>query len=279
MAIFNRIRIGNLKNVKRFFRWPSLRVGILLILLIILFTANGILWYLYYFSNKEAKESKLEEPQKQWEISLNENPVDESKLREEYSLNTEEKKEDMQRQSLTAPDKNTASNQTASGEKKKDVELSSKKDTEGETAELKVTADLNVMSLPVTGKIVTEFSKDTLVYSKTLNQWCAHKGVDIQADLGTPVKAALAGTVVEVKTNDPALGVVVVIDHGNGVKTLYGNLMSDKLVKKGMKVKKGDIIGGVGNTAPYESEDPPHLHFEVIKNNESIDPQQFFKNI
>lgn len=273
MGIFDRIRMKTTGSLKRFFRWPSLRVGLLIIFLIILFTANGVFWYLYYFSHKDIEENKAEERQKQWEINLNEKPLDEAKLKEEYSLKPEEKKENIKKESTLVSEKAGGNIRTVAKQN------SNIKDSKQEIVEVKETADLNLITLPVTGKIITEFSKDTLIYSKTLNQWCVHKGIDIAADLGTPVKAALSGTVVEIKKDDPILGVVVVIDHGNGIKTLYGNLMSDKLVQKGKKVKKGEIIGGVGNTAPYESEDPPHLHFEIIKNNENIDPQQFFKNV
>jgi murein DD-endopeptidase MepM/ murein hydrolase activator NlpD len=85
--------------------------------------------------------------------------------------------------------------------------------------------------------------------------------------------------VVEIRKDDPRLGVVVVIDHGGGIKTVYGNLASDKLVQKGQGVKKGQVIGAVGKTAPYEIEDPPHLHFEVLKGGSSIDPERFLPKI
>ena len=152
-------------------------------------------------------------------------------------------------------------------------------EAEIKTAKLQVVPTMATMAMPTLGKVITTFAMDTLVYSKTLEQWNTHNGIDIAADLGSPIKAAMDGTVVEVISNDPKLGVVVVIDHGGGIKTLYANLQSDNLVKKGDLIKKGQIIGAVGKTAPYEIEDPPHLHFEVLKDGKNIDPQQYLPKI
>ncbi len=125
--------------------------------------------------------------------------------------------------------------------------------------------------MPVFGDVTFEFAKDKLVYSKTLEEWRTHDGVDIAADRGTPVKAAADGVVSEIK-NDPRYGVVVIIDHKDGIKTVYSNLASDDMVTSNQKVKQGDIIGSVGDTAIFESAEQSHLHFEVLVDNESVDP-------
>ena len=135
------------------------------------------------------------------------------------------------------------------------------------------------MAMPTLGKIITPFAMDTLVYSKTLEQWNSHSGIDIAAELGTPVRAAMAGTVAEVRSNDPRLGIVVILDHGDGIQTIYGNLQSDKTVKKGDTIQKGQVIGAVGQTAPFEIEDPPHLHFEVVKDGKNINPEEYLPKL
>jgi murein DD-endopeptidase MepM/ murein hydrolase activator NlpD len=95
-----------------------------------------------------------------------------------------------------------------------------------------------------------------------------HEGIDITARKGTPVYAASAGKVIIAGNMKDGYGNKVVIDHGNGYRTLYAHL--DKiLVKWGQEVNLAQQIGKVGNTGGSVS---PHLHYEVQKNNYVIDP-------
>lgn len=128
--------------------------------------------------------------------------------------------------------------------------------------------------VPVFGETILEFAQDKLVYSKTLEEWRAHSGVDIAADRGTAVKAVTNGVVSDVK-NDPRLGITVIIDHQNGIKSVYSNLASDNMVYPNLKVSQGEVIGSVGNTAYFESVEQSHLHFEVWKNNAPVDPSSY----
>ena len=130
--------------------------------------------------------------------------------------------------------------------------------------------------LPIDGSIITEFTKDTLIYSETLETWTGHSGIDISAKEGTIVKAAMDGTVKEV-FEDKLWGTVIIIDHGNGYETKYANLAIKDMVKVGTKVKKGDSISKVGKTASIEMMMEPHLHFEVIKDGKNIDPRSINK--
>ena len=131
------------------------------------------------------------------------------------------------------------------------------------------------LSKPVEGEYGQTYSKDQLRYSKTLDQWTTHQGLDIKADEGTKVCAALAGEVTDVK-EDGFYGNVVIIDHGNHVRTVYACLAATNTVKVGDKVEKGQQIGAVGTSAMIESEEGPHLHFEVWKGDASQDPATTF---
>ena len=124
---------------------------------------------------------------------------------------------------------------------------------------------------PVKGEIIKEYAKDNLLYSNTLNEWTTHLGIDIKADKTTVVKAAYEGTVESIK-NDPRYGLTVIIEHDDGFKTVYSNLLTSEFVVEGEKVKTGQTIGTVGNTATFESKDESHLHFEILKDNEQVDP-------
>ena len=128
------------------------------------------------------------------------------------------------------------------------------------------------LMFPVQGEIILPFAMDRLVYFKTLEQWSTHAGINIRSERGTPVKAA-AGGVVEKVYHDDRLGISILLDHGNGLKTLYANLSTDDMVKKEQSVKEGQVISGVGNTALIKSADESHLHFEVIKDGKHIDPK------
>lgn len=132
--------------------------------------------------------------------------------------------------------------------------------------------------LPVDGPVTLEYAMDRLVYSKTLEEWRAHSGVDIASDRGTPVKAVADGVVCDVR-NDLYYGITVVIDHGNNLKTLYRNLASDDTVAVNQKVTQGEIIGSIGNTAMDESSEQPHLHFEVLHMDVVTDPMEYLPDV
>lgn len=130
------------------------------------------------------------------------------------------------------------------------------------------------MIMPVFGQICVDYSSDKPVFSKTLEQWQTHEYVEIACEKGSAVKAVADGYVSEIK-DDPRYGITIVLDHSNGLKTVYANLASSNMVSTNQKVSIGDIIGCVGNTAVFESAEQPHLHFEVLKNDEPVNPANY----
>lgn len=98
-----------------------------------------------------------------------------------------------------------------------------------------------------------------------------HKGMDFTAPVGTPIYASGNGTVIRAQRS-PTFGKVVYIDHGYGYKTIYAH-MSKMKARKGEKVKRGDLIGYVGNTGRSVSS---HLHYEVHKNDRALNPINFY---
>lgn len=129
---------------------------------------------------------------------------------------------------------------------------------------------------PVDGEIIKNYAKDNLVYSETLEEWTTHLGWDIKADKTTVVKASATGKVKSIK-NDPRYGLSIIIEHQDGYETLYSNLLSTEFVTVGEEVKQGQSIGTVGNSAAFEIADTAHLHFEITKNGENIDPSTLVK--
>lgn len=149
--------------------------------------------------------------------------------------------------------------------------------TQGDTkTEAEETKKELSFKMPVEGEIVRNFAKDNLVYSTTLDEWITHLGIDIKADKTTVVKASEAGTVKSIK-NDPRYGLTVVIEHESGFKTVYSNLLTAEFISEGEEVIQGQTVGTVGTTATFEVADDPHLHFEILKDNEQEDPTIYLK--
>lgn len=129
---------------------------------------------------------------------------------------------------------------------------------------------------PIEGEISKEYAKDNLVYSETLKEWTTHLGIDIKAERASVVKASADGTVKYIK-NDPRYGLTIIIEHSNGFETRYCNLLTTEFVSEGEEVKAGQTIGTVGDSAVYEIVDESHLHFEILKNGENLNPSDYVK--
>ena len=99
-----------------------------------------------------------------------------------------------------------------------------------------------------------------------------HSGMDFTAALGTEAYATGDGVVYDVERNEWGYGNMVILDHGYGYKTRYAHLMKPA-VRKGQKVKRGQVIGYIGATGKATG---VHLHYEVLKNDDQIDPINFF---
>jgi murein DD-endopeptidase MepM/ murein hydrolase activator NlpD len=99
-----------------------------------------------------------------------------------------------------------------------------------------------------------------------------HYGMDFSARKGTPIYATGNGTVKRADNRSSGFGKHIRIDHGFGYVSLYAHL-SKYNVRRGQKVKRGDIIGFVGNTGRSRG---PHLHYEILKDNKKINPLNFY---
>ncbi len=118
---------------------------------------------------------------------------------------------------------------------------------------------------PTTGTITSRFgvrSRDN------------HKGIDIGAPKGTPIKAAASGTVLHSGNKNDGYGNYVILSHGNGVQTYYAHC-SELLVSKGQSVEQGQVIAKVGSTGISTGN---HLHFEVRINGVAQNPQNYVYN-
>lgn len=168
-------------------------------------------------------------------------------------------------------DTQTTDKETANSAKSTNTTTTTEKESKSST---KTQKDTKFVSPIESSNILREYAKDSLVYSETLKEWITHLGIDIKAEKATIVKAAADGTVKDIK-NDPRYGLTIIIEHSNGYKTLYANLLTTEFVSEGEEVKAGETIGTVGDTAVYEVVDEPHLHFEILKDNENVNPSEY----
>lgn len=139
----------------------------------------------------------------------------------------------------------------------------------------KLSDDFKII-MPVSGDILKEFSNDNLVYSATFGDYRTHNGIDIKTKRSEAVFSVADG-VVENVYSDSLEGIVIEINHNNGFKSIYKNLSSDKMVKKGESVTEGQVISGVGETAIFEAKDEEHLHFEIKKDDVFVNPLEYVK--
>lgn len=198
--------------------------------------------------------------------------VDESKNTTNNTTNNTVTNNTTKQSNTTNATTNTAS-KSVSKSKKNAENLTKQENTTKSTT--KETKEIS-FAKPVEGDIIRKFAKDNLVYSETLQEWVTHLGIDIKANKTTVVKASADGTVKSIK-NDPRYGLTIIIDHDDGYQTIYSNLLTTEFVVEGEKVKQGQSIGTVGNTAVFEISDESHLHFEILKDSEQLDPNIYIK--
>lgn len=175
---------------------------------------------------------------------------------------------------------NTVSTSTknTSNVENKSVDSSNNKETTNTKEENVTKVEKKVLKFeaPVEGEISKDFANETLIYSKTLDEWTTHLGIDIKGEKTSVVKAAESGTVESIK-NDPRYGLTVTITHIDGFKTVYSNLLTAEFVTEGKNVEKGDTIGTIGESASFEILDNPHLHFEMYKDETPVNPTIYLK--
>jgi murein DD-endopeptidase MepM/ murein hydrolase activator NlpD len=133
-----------------------------------------------------------------------------------------------------------------------------------------ISKEFKIDYLPVEGKITSSFGTRVDPITKTTEN---HEGIDINAKLGTAVKAVYDGTV-ETVENSKTMGLMLVINHNNNFKTVYGHLSEIK-ISEGEMVTKGSIVALTGNTGESTG---PHLHFEIHKNDKAVNPMDYLNS-
>ena len=111
-------------------------------------------------------------------------------------------------------------------------------------------------------------------HNQTLGWYYEHKGVDFAAEEGTQVMSMADGKVESI-TEDVLTGTQIVVDHGDGLKTVYCFVTAADGLKAGDEVSKGEVIGTVAKANGSEYKDGPHLHLEVTMDGKNVDPAEY----
>ena len=153
-----------------------------------------------------------------------------------------------------------------------DVPTGNQKPDKINTSDKPVSAPV-VWSMPANGIVTKSHDLTKQVFSITMNDYRVHCGIDIQTAADADVVAAADGTVLSVE-NDPFMGTTIAIQHEDQYISYYKNLKETTAsgIAVGEKVKAGQIIGSVGETAILEISEEPHLHFEIKQAGEYADP-------
>ena len=133
------------------------------------------------------------------------------------------------------------------------------------------------LALPVSGSLAKGHSVDVQVFSKTMNEYRTHLGIDISTAEGADVRAAADGSVAKI-WEDPMMGYCVALEHAGECVTVYKNLAPTLAngIEEGTAVKSGQLIGSVGDSAMMEIAEEPHLHMEVTVGGLQVDPMDYF---
>ena len=285
-----------MKRGKRFFENDNLFIYVGTAVFFVLAIALGIIMFML---NKTTSKLEKDSGQVIQESQTGENAESVSteigKTIQEQEKSEEVKNEENNLKQ-TASNSNNSTDVTSSSEKKENTtngvktnsEINKADESDTKSSETNPTTDNNKKSniietkkeitfvRPTEGEIICEYAKETLIYSETLKEWITHTAIDIKADKTSVIKASADGVVKSI-VNDPRYGLTVVIEHDDGYETVYANLLTAEFVVAGEEVTQGQTIGTAGNTASFESSMECHLHFELIKDGEYLDPAIYLK--
>ena len=131
--------------------------------------------------------------------------------------------------------------------------------------------------LPVSGSLSSKHDPALQVFSPTMNDYRVHLGIDISTDEGAPVYAAADGKVSKI-WKDTLMGYCIAIEHSGNCFTIYKNLAEElpEGIAEGSKVRSGQLLAAVGDSAMVEIAQEPHLHFEMTVDDLAVDPLEYF---
>lgn len=126
------------------------------------------------------------------------------------------------------------------------------------------------------GEVLVNYTEASLVYNQTLGMYTGHMGIDVTGAEDANVLCVQDG-VVESVTTSYLEGVTVIVDHGDGVKSLYNSLELNDDITVGKTLERGQVMGKISTTNRKEYKDGPHLHFEMLKDGKKVNPFEYLE--
>jgi len=267
-----------MKRGKRFLENDNTFIYVGTAIFILLAVALGIIMYMTTRTGVRIENSEYfaQEQETQEKTDTVTSEIGKTVEEQENSTSTDTPSEEI----TTTPENKTSSNETTqtNTEPEQQEPSTEPEATEPQTQPEEVPETKKEITFikPTEGEVICEYAKDNLIYSETLKEWITHTGIDIKADKTSVIKSAADGVVKSI-VNDPRYGLTVVIEHEDGYQTIYSNLLTAEFVVEGEEITQGQTIGTAGNTASFESNMECHLHFELIKDGEYLDPTIYLK--
>ena len=138
-----------------------------------------------------------------------------------------------------------------------------------------VSSDPIIFNLPFEGAVVSKpYADNSLLYDNTTKLWCTHQGLDFSCEEGRQIVAVYDGVIEKIE-NSMMNGTTVYLKITEELTIVYKGLSSNLQVKEGDKIEKGKVIGTITSFLS-EKADGVHLHLELLKNNNLIDPTEYF---
>ena len=237
-------------------------------------------------------EEKIEKKYRYYNLKEDDKLLAKVSTKEEKDKLIEELKKDKNVKDIKVEEEETKENYIISYEEAKQLAFSTAENIENDKKEKDVKTKIEkqntniIKNIRKGGTVSTSSSSNasamlgSLSFRRPLNSsrisagylgYPGHRGIDFPSPQGTPVMAAEAGTVTTVLYSNKSYGNRVIIDHGNGISTLYGH-NSTISVSLGQKVSKGQTIAGVGSTGRSTGN---HVHFEIRINGKPINPTSY----
>ena len=237
-------------------------------------------------------EEKIEKKYRYYNLKEDDKLLAKVSTKEEKDKLIEELKKDKNVKDIKVEEEETKENYIISYEEAKQLAFSTAENIENDKKEKDVKTKIEkrntniIKNIRKGGTVSTSSSSNasamlgSLSFRRPLNSsrisagylgYPGHRGIDFPSPQGTPVMAAEAGTVTTVLYSNKSYGNRVIIDHGNGISTLYGH-NSTISVSLGQRVSKGQTIAGVGSTGRSTGN---HVHFEIRINGKPINPTSY----
>ncbi len=207
-----------------------------------------------------------------------EEQIEEKQMEEETESNEENKTSSTYEENNIVVSNQVTKHELEKINKENDEKSSENKNSEDKSENMQDSENLEISKLtwPIEGSIIMSFNNEALVYDETLNLYRTNESISIMADKGDEVVASANGKIIDIGSNVTDRGYIVV-EHGNGYTTKYSQLVENFIVSKGDQVRRGQIIGHIGEPASVSARQGTHLQYAIAKDEVNIDPIMYLE--